>query len=108
MVKKLKIKNMKQILLVTALAGTMLIGGCASQTTTSTSDTSTQTTSTETATEEATEESTTEREVPDAPPDSEGGFDESSGSSVETTGVLTIDGTTETLDGEDLTSTISN
>ena len=107
MVKKLKISNMKQILLVTALAGTMLLGGCAAQTTTTSDETATEAVSEDTTTDTSTEE-LTDSEVPDAPPDSENGFDESSGSSVETTGVLTIDGTTETLDREDLTSTVSN
>lgn len=116
-IKNMNTKNMKTILLIATLSATLLLGGCASSTDT-TADTSTVTTeSTVDTAESTTEEAPGEPPTGEVPigepptgeaPGGEGGFNVESGSSVETTGVLLIDGTTESEDGLDLTSTESN
>ncbi len=97
MIKKFMFKKVTTYLMLIAMAGTLLFTGCSSDTSSSSSNTST------------TEETEASVDSPDGtPPDGEGGFDVESGSSVETTGVLSVDGTQESKDGEEITATKEN
>lgn len=101
-------KTIGMTLLAVSLS-TTLIAGCSSSST-ETTETSSDTT-TETTSETTTDTTTANGETPPAKPDGESGsagFNESAGSEVESTGVTLVDGTTETIDGEEITATNEN
>ncbi len=109
-----KTRKMIGMTLLAVSLSTTLIAGCSSSATTDTETSSEATTDTDTTTDATTDTDTTTEattgETPPALPEGEtgsssGGFNEASGSEVESTGVTLVDGTTKTIDGEEITAT---